>query len=378
MTQNLFSITIFFVTFRETLEAAVIVSVLLGLVTQIIDGDPDTASEAPTVSTSLSNEQVGPQDPLMRSKILRRMKLQILLGSALGLIIAIALGGTFIAIWFTLATNLWTKAEQLWEGVFQLIAALMIFVMGVTMLKMDRAKATWRVKLNQAFSGEVVDRRTKSGKWVLFLLPMITVLREGMEGVIFVSGVAVGQPATSIPIAAIVGIICGLVCGFLIYQFSSRLTLKVFMVIMTNLILLVGAGLFSKAVWAFEENAFQQIVGTNIDDTGGTGPGSYDVRGNVWHLNCCSTGTGGWEIFNAVLGWQNSATVGSVISYVFYWLAVIGTLVYLKFKEGRTKLFGFESSYAKRRRSARERNQEKVDRSTEDEVDSGNDAQQIS
>jgi len=28
----------------------------------------------------------------------------------------------------------------------------MIFVMGVTMLKMDRAKATWRVKLTQAFS----------------------------------------------------------------------------------------------------------------------------------------------------------------------------------------------------------------------------------
>lgn len=375
MTQDLFSITIFFVTFRETLEAAVIVSVLLGLVTQIVNGDSETASEAQTQSTSVSNEQVGSQDPLMRSKILRRMKLQILLGSAVGLIIAIALGGTFIAIWFTLATNLWTKAEQLWEGIFQLIAALMIFVMGITMLKMDRAKATWRVKLNQAFSGEHVDRRTKSGKWVLFILPMITVLREGMEGVIFVGGVAVGQPATSIPIAAIVGIICGLVCGFFIYQFSSGLALKVFMVIMTNLILLVGAGLFSKAMWAFEENAFQQMVGAGIDDTGGTGPGSYDVQGNVWHLNCCSTGTGGWQIFNAVLGWQNSATLGSVISYALYWLAVVATLVFLKFKEGCTKLFGYESSYAKRRRSARERNQEQVDETAEDKVDSGSDAQ---
>ncbi|KAI6115100.1 iron permease FTR1 [Pisolithus croceorrhizus] len=375
MTQDLFSITIFFVTFRETLEAAVIVSVLLGLVTQIVSEDPDAASESQTQSISVSNEQVGWQDPLKRSKILRRMKLQILLGAAVGLTIAIALGGTFIAIWFTLATNLWNKAEQLWEGIFQLIAALMIFVMGITMLKMDRAKATWRVKLNQAFSGEHVDRRTKSGKWVLFILPMITVLREGMEGVIFVSGVAVGQPATSIPIAAIVGIICGLVCGFFIYQFSSRLALKVFMVVMTNLILLVGAGLFSKAVWAFEENVFQQLVGANVDDTGGTGPGSYSVQGNVWHLNCCSTSTGGWEIFNAVLGWQNSATLGSVISYALYWLAVVATLVFLKFKEGRTKLFGYESSYAKRRRSARERNQEKVDETTEDKVDSGSDAQ---
>ncbi|KAI6021057.1 iron permease FTR1 [Pisolithus marmoratus] len=365
MTQNLFSITIFFVTFRETLEAAIIMSVLLGLVSQIVRGDPNATSEAESQSPSVTNEQVGSQEFLMHSKIVRRMKLQILFGSAAGLILAIALGGTFIAVWFTLATNLWTKAEQLWEGIFQLIAALMIFVMGVTMLKMDRAKATWRAKLTQAFSGESVDRRTKSGKWVLFILPMVTVLREGMEGVIFVSG-------------AITGIICGLVCGILIYQFSSRLALKVFLVIMTNLLLLVGAGLFSKAVWAFEENAFQQIVGASVDDTGGTGPGSYDVRGNVWHLDCCSKSTGGWQIFNAVLGWQNSATLGSVLSYVFYWLAVIAALVYLKFKEGRTKLLGFESSSAKRRRSAHEYSSEQeIGKATEEKVDSGKDALKI-
>jgi len=145
-----------------------------------------------------------------------------------------------------------------------------------------------------------------------------------MEGVIFVGGVAIGQPASSVPIAAIVGILCGLVCGFLIYHFASRSSkranhflsgqakfvtaLRIFLVVMTNLLLLVGAGLFSKAVWAFELNAFQKIVGASLDDTGGTGPGSYDVRGNVWHLDCCSPATGGWQIFNGVLGWQNSAT----------------------------------------------------------------------
>ena len=30
----------------------------------------------------------------------------------------------------------------------------MIFVMGLTMLKMDRAKAKWRIKLVEAFSGK--------------------------------------------------------------------------------------------------------------------------------------------------------------------------------------------------------------------------------
>lgn len=56
----------------------------------------------------------------------------------------------------------------------------------------------------------------------MVILPLITVLREGMEAVVFVGGVSLGQPATSIPLAAIVGIICGLVVGYLIYAFASR------------------------------------------------------------------------------------------------------------------------------------------------------------
>jgi high-affinity iron transporter len=39
-------------------------------------------------------------------------------------------------------------------GTFELIAAALIFVMGITMLKLDRAKTKWRVKLEQAFEGQ--------------------------------------------------------------------------------------------------------------------------------------------------------------------------------------------------------------------------------
>ena len=78
----------------------------------------------------------------------------------------------------------------------------MIFVMGVTMLKMDRAKAKWRVKLQRAFAGHgkppsvhfkmklqyltshlctsLASKGARTGKYVLFVLPLITVLREGM------------------------------------------------------------------------------------------------------------------------------------------------------------------------------------------------------
>lgn len=382
MARDLFSVTIFFIVFRETLEAAIIVSVLLGLVEQIIYEDPERLArlkdaqergdpETPATEKPLDNEPSasseasstpeltsGVEDDVVTKRLLRKMRFQIFLGAALGLLIAAGVGAAFIAVWFTQASDLWANTENLWEGIFSLIASVIIFVMGVTMLKMDRAKAKWRIKLQRAFSGKEVDRNTRAGKWVLFFLPLITVLREGMEAVIFVGGVSLGQQATSIPIAAIVGLICGFVVGYLIYAFAARTTLTIFMVVMTNFILLIGSGLLSKAVWYFQAHAFAVIVGADVDDTGGDGPGSYDVRGSVWHIDCCNPennyDNSGWSIFAAIFGWTNSATIGSVLSYVFYWVAVMVVLVYLKFKEGRTKLLGKESQAGVRRRERQE------------------------
>jgi len=365
MGKNLFSIPIFFIVFRETLEAAIIVSVLLGLAEQIVYEDPARFGQRHPIAASTgsndSKDEVASDpedDPAHRRVLIRKLRIQIFAGAGLGLFLALAIGAAFIAVWFTQASDLWAKSENLWEGIFELIASLMIFVMGVTMLKMDRAKAKWRVKLEKAFSGAQTDGQTRVGRWVLFILPLITVLREGMEAVIFVGGVSLGQPATSIPIATIVGLICGLVVGFIIYTFASRTTLTVFLVLMTNLLLLIGAGLFSRAVWAFEENAFAQLLGADVDDSGGDGPGSFRVQGNVWHLDCCNPEDPfdgqGWSVFNALFGWTNSATLGSVLSYVFYWIAVIITLIVMKYREGRTKIAGYESAAGTRRRTARE------------------------
>lgn len=362
------------------MEASIIVSVLLGLVEQIVSPDSSSSHSAPLPATLPSLPQGSQEENLQGSenkpesaeadstseeeeqlrtkRLVRKLRLQIFLGAIAGFGISLAIGAAFIAVWFTQAANLWAKSENLWEGIFSLIAAILIFVMGVTMLKMDRAKAKWKVKLQNAFEGNNADSGAKTGKWVLFILPFITVLREGMEAVIFVGGVALGQSATSIPIAAIVGITCGLIVGYIIYAFSSRTSLSIFLIVMTNFLLLIGAGLFSKAVGFLEAHVFVRLVGAEVDDTGGDGPGSYQVTGNVWHLDCCNpennSDNQGWSIFAALFGWTNSASFGTVLSYVFYWFAVIATLVYLKWKEGRVTLFGKESAIGRDRRIRRE------------------------
>ncbi|KZS97465.1 Ftr1 protein [Sistotremastrum niveocremeum HHB9708] len=383
MAKNLFSVPIFFIVFRECLEASLIIAILLGLVEQIVHTG-GVSNSAPTTTTThpgagdsadspteeKSKELVSGAEPLYddvsseeqvlrNKKLIRKLRIHIFIGAAAGFILSLAIGGAFIAVWFTQASDLWQKSEELWEGIFSLIASLIIFIMGITMLKMDRAKATWRIKLARAFEHKGhVDASTRTGRWALVILPFVTVLREGMEAVVFVGGVSLGQQATSIPIAAIVGLICGIVVGYIIYAFASRSSLTIFLIIMTNFILLIGAGLFSKAVGDFQENAFNRLVGGDIDDTGGDGPGSFSVNDVVWHLDCCNpennTNGQGWSIFGAIFGWTNTATVGTVLSYVFYWICVIVVLVYMKWSEGRTKVLGKESAKGRGRRERRE------------------------
>jgi high-affinity iron transporter len=55
----------------------------------------------------------------------------------------------------------------------------MILVMALGVLRMDRAKAKWRVKIRRAFEGNARDRGSRAGRWALVILPFITVLREG-------------------------------------------------------------------------------------------------------------------------------------------------------------------------------------------------------
>jgi high-affinity Fe2+/Pb2+ permease len=94
------------------------------------------------------------------------------------------------------------------------------------------------------------------------------------------------------------------------------IALTIFMVVMTNLLFLIGAGLFSRSVWSFQWQKWITLLGINGDDTLGDDPGTYPVQGTVWHLNCCnpnnSSDNQGWSIFNAILGWTNTATCTSL------------------------------------------------------------------
>ncbi|PNS17400.1 Plasma membrane iron permease [Sphaceloma murrayae] len=317
---NVFAVPVFFICFRECIETSIIVSVLLSFLKQAI----------------------GPQhDPETYKRLVR----QVWLGIGSGLLICICIGAGMIGAFYSLGKNHFSGSEEVWEGAFGLLASVIITIMGAALLRVSKLQDKWRVKLSQAVNSRVGKKGEASRgtlkqwaeKYAMFILPFVTVLREGLEAVVFIGGVGLSLPASSFPLAVICGLGAGTLLGFALYKMGNIASLQIFLIISTCFLYLVAAGLFSKSVWAFEQDAWNKAIGGDAAETG-SGPGSYDIRKSVWHVDCCSpdiNGGGGWGIFKSILGWENSATYGSVISYNLYWLAVIVGFLALRYKETR-------------------------------------------
>ncbi|KAG7882233.1 hypothetical protein KL905_000272 [Ogataea polymorpha] len=313
MANRVFTVQIFFIVLRETLEAVIVVAVLLAFLKQ----------------------SLGARSPAVH----KQLRKQVWWGAGLGVLICLILGGAFIGAYYSLDNDIWSKSEDLWEGIFSLIATVLISFMGIAMLRVNKMQAKWRVKIARALVTPPASKaeRFKFGylvkKYSMFILPFITCLREGLEAVVFVGGVTMTSPASSFPLPVVCGLIAGIAVGVFLFYGGSTVSLQLFLCISTAILYLIAAGLFSRAVWYFETYIFNQQTGGDASENG-SGPGTYNIKKSVWHVNCCNPETdNGWDVFNSLLGWQNSATYGSVLSYNIYWIAVIVTLLLMYYEE---------------------------------------------
>jgi len=162
-------------------------------------------------------------------------QLQVWLGVVAGLAIVLIIGGAFIGVYYGLGTDIFGQTEDIWEGTFSLIASIIITVMGAALLRINKLQDKWRLKLSKALEAkDKSDALVKSDYWrakvirgnvkqwcekySMFLLPFITVLREGLEAVVFIGGVSLSIPATAFPLAVFCGLACGILIGYLIYR----------------------------------------------------------------------------------------------------------------------------------------------------------------
>lgn len=132
--------------------------------------------------------------------------------------------GAIIGVFYTVGRDAWQAHEYDYEGAFCLFASVIITFMGAGLLRIGRMQEKWRVKLAKALNGHAPAKgrqarlRRFMEKYIMFFLPFITVLREGIEAIVFVAGVSFSGPATAIPLPVVVGLIAGGVAGYALYK----------------------------------------------------------------------------------------------------------------------------------------------------------------
>lgn len=198
---RLLLLTVFFICFRECLETSIIVSVLLSFLKQTLSPEADRT-------------------------VYKKLVRQVWLGIICGLGICVVIGGGLIGAFYGFGKDHFAGTEDIWEGAFGIVASLIISLMGAALLRVSKLQDKWRVKLAKALEKKDAGSKGSAGtrfkqwceKYAMFLLPFVTVLREGLEAVVFIGGVGLGLPATSFPLAVVCGLGAGCLVGYLIYR----------------------------------------------------------------------------------------------------------------------------------------------------------------
>jgi high-affinity iron transporter len=130
-----------------------------------------------------------------------------------------------IGAFYSLGRDKWASTEYYWEGSFAIVATVIITILGAALLRVSKMQEKWRVKLAKSLEEKTVTAVRRKGafkrwceKYAMFLLPFITVLREGLEAVVFIAGVSFSAPASAVPLPVVVGLIAGAAVGYVIYK----------------------------------------------------------------------------------------------------------------------------------------------------------------
>lgn len=96
-----------------------------------------------------------------------------------------------IGIFYTAGKLAFENAEKIWEGVFALLASVIITLMGAALLRVSKLQDKWRAKIAKALEEKDSSPLPLKGrfkrwaeKYAMFLLPFVTVLREGIEAIL--------------------------------------------------------------------------------------------------------------------------------------------------------------------------------------------------
>jgi high-affinity iron transporter len=255
----------FVITFRETLEAALIIGIVLSYLNR-------------TKNTSYNNI--------------------VYIGSALA-VVASVIGAV---VFNNFAGGFSGRTEEIFEGITMLVGALLLTSMIIWMMKQKH--------LASALEGKVATELTEAHKFGLFFLVFVAILREGIETVIFLQAASIVSQDSNL-ISALAGIMGAIILGYVMFIGSMKINLKRFFNVTSVLLILFAAGLVAHGVHELQE---AHIIPTVIEHLWDINPAlnsdsSYPLMHEKGYIG---------SVLKGLFGYNGNPSLIEVMNYVMY------------------------------------------------------------
>jgi high-affinity iron transporter len=260
----------FVITFREALEAALIISIIAAYLAKI-----------------------GRRD----------LNKYLFLGTGGAIIASIA--GAFL--FMTAYGGLEGKAEKIFEGVATLTAAGVLTYM-----------IFWMARHAMEIKGELQEKVdiavSRGALYGIAAIAFISVFREGVETVLFLGAAAIKSPGDTLT-GVVLGIASVVVLAFLLFKGVYRLDLRKFFKYTSILLIVFAAGLTAYGVHELNEAGIIPPVIEHVWDI--NPPLNADGSYPLLH----EKGAVGF-IMKSLIGYNGNPSLTELMAYVAYWLFV--------------------------------------------------------
>ena len=264
---------VFIITLREGVEIAVVLAIILAYLKQL--GQMKAAGK-------------------------------VWLGAGMAALISVLVA---VGIFFVLGTTKVEGFQAVLEGTLKIVAVIMLTWMTIWMKRQGG-------NIGGELKRQIQVALSHGSVWTLASLAFVSVIREGIETVLFIVGSA--QETTS-ALATVSGSILGFgvaaILGYILYRETHRLPLKSFFTAMSVLLIVMAAGLLSGGIHEFQG---LNMIPVGIDQVWST-KGLLDQKSTIGSL------------LKAIFGYADSP---SLVQVVVYWTYLTGAF-YAYFKPSK-------------------------------------------
>jgi high-affinity iron transporter len=201
---------------------------------------------------------------------------------------------------FSVGATLEGAAEQIFEGITMLLAAGVLTWMIFWMHRQGRA-------VQSDLEAGVRRAAFQGGKQALFSLAFLAVLREGIELALFLTAATFASNALQALMGGILGLAVSAILGWLLFTATLRLNLRRFFLVTGALLILFAAGLTAHGVHEFIEAGWIPAIVEH-----------------VWDVNFLldENSTAG-ALLKALFGYNGNPALTEVAAYLGYFAAIL-------------------------------------------------------